>query len=170
MLGLFLVGCNDPHDDVQAAMAGIKTQPAPKIPPIPAFYEKRVVLYDVGGLRSPFISMPTFLKSKTYTPKYIFVDLNRKPQPLEFFSLESLLFSGVLSKGGKLDAMIQTPEGDVAVARIGDYIGQNHGKIISITKDSMTVLEAISDGEDKWLESYKTLNVVSPDLPIKKSP
>lgn len=168
LLSVLVTGCADPEAEVDQAMNAAKAVIPPKIEPIPSFYEKRVALYEVANLRTPFISHEVYSRVKNYVPKRIVINEHRTKQPLEQFALESLLFSGVLSKGAKLDAMIQTPDGDMKVVRVGNYMGQNHGRVKEITKESMTVVEAIEDGSDGYVESIKILPVVLDSSSLNK--
>lgn len=165
-----LFGCSDPDAEVKQAMNEIRAKQGTKIKPIPSFYQKRTVTYDMSAERNPFWSYPLYIKMRDYVPKKIKVDLTRPLQPLEHFSLDSLLFSGVLSKGGKLDAMIQTPDGDVAVARVGDYIGQNHGLIKTIDKEAVMVVEAVKDSSGDFIERPRTMYPVQPKTPDRTAP
>lgn len=170
LIASMFAGCADPEAEVRQSMNQIMSKEGVKIKPIPSFYQKRMVTYDGSAERNPFWSYPLYIKMRDYVPKAITIDVNRKTQPLELFSLETLQFSGVLSKGGKMDAMIQTPEGDVAVARVGDYIGQNHGRIKTIEKEALKIVEAVADGNGGFVERPRTLYPVQAKLPDRAAP
>lgn len=170
LLAALLAGCSDPEQEVQQFMQAAKNKPMPQIDPIPSFYEKRVATYEGFGGRTPFMAQDVYDRIRSYVPKPIKIDPHRKKQVLEQFPLELLQFNGVLSKGAKLDAMIQTPDGDMAIVRVGDYMGQNHGRIKSIGKESLIVVEAIEDGAGGHIESIKTLFPVLPDTSNRSKP
>jgi type IV pilus assembly protein PilP len=41
--------------------------------------------------------------------------------------------------------------------RTGDYLGRNHGKIMTIDESKIDVMEIVPDGEGGWLERPRTL-------------
>lgn len=159
-----LVGCGgDPVAEVDQQLEAYKNASVAKIEPIPSFAGDEPANYEVKTLRSPFTPRSVHQHLKDFKPRYVKLDLNRKKYPLEQFSLDSLKMHGVLSKGGKLDAMIQTPNGDFTVVRVGEYIGQNHGHITKITEDGMDIVEAIPDGLGNHVERlYQFVKVEVP--------
>lgn len=63
---------------------------------------------------------------------------------------------GTLANKGGSFALIRGGDG-VHRVRVGDYLGRNHGRIVSITADAVEVIELVPDGEDGWLERPRTL-------------
>jgi type IV pilus assembly protein PilP len=47
--------------------------------------------------------------------------------------------------------------GGVHRMKVGDYLGRNDGRIISITDAQVDVVELVPDGEGGWLERPRTI-------------
>jgi type IV pilus assembly protein PilP len=63
-------------------------------------------------------------------------------------------------------ALIQTPPPNKPKnVRVGEYIGQNFGKIMAIDKDGVTVRETVKDINGAWVEQEKTLSVSKQGAP-----
>jgi type IV pilus assembly protein PilP len=62
--------------------------------------------------------------------------------------------------------LIQTPPPNKPKnVRVGEYIGQNFGKIMAIDKDGVTVRETVKDINGAWVEQEKVLSVSKPGAP-----
>jgi Tfp pilus assembly protein PilO len=54
-------------------------------------------------------------------------------------SLDSLYFVGILRQGQTIWALIKKPDGSIAFVAPGDFIGQEHGKIVLITDEFIRI-------------------------------
>jgi type IV pilus assembly protein PilP len=80
-------------------------------------------------------------------------DADRERQPLESFPLEDLVIQGVIQTGKRPYALVQPkPPNKPLHVGVGDYMGQNFGKVISITSDAVTVLETVRENNGVWTE------------------
>ena len=50
-------------------------------------------------------------------------------------------------------------EGGVHRVRVGNYLGKNHGKIVSATETSVEVIEIVPSGVGGWLERPRTIKL-----------
>ena len=67
------------------------------------------------------------------------LDIARVKEPLEQYELSQLVFRGVVtSPEGQRYALVQRPDGSVANAEVGDYLGLNDGRIVEITRRRLT--------------------------------
>jgi type IV pilus assembly protein PilP len=65
---------------------------------------------------------------------------------------------GTLQKPqGDLFALVKDGYGGVVRVREGEYMGRNHGRIVSIQKDRINLIEIVPDGQGGWLERPRTL-------------
>lgn len=130
----------------------------PEIKPFPA------VAYETGALLAPF-SVAKIVTVDASLDKTA-PDRNRPLQPLESFPLEDLKVVGIILSGKRPYALIQTPPPNKPKdARVGEYIGQNFGKITAIGKDGVTVRETVKDINGAWVEQEKTLSVPKVGVP-----
>lgn len=147
----------DPITDTQLKVNEIKGKPAPRIQPIPDFDNNVVAAYNAEKYRNPFHSQALHREISSYVPKKVYVDPNRMKQPLEAFPLNQLVMTGVLKKGRNFDVMIRTPDGHLIVAGLGDYIGENHGRIKRINPEGIEIAEAVDDGVGGFIEQPRIL-------------
>lgn len=68
---------------------------------------------------------------------------------LESFSLENLKYVGNLTKGKQVSGYVEA-NGHVYTVLPGNYIGQNHGRIQSITADKISIIELVEDSYGNW--------------------
>lgn len=86
-------------------------------------------------------------------------DTNRRREPLENYPLDSLLMVGTLFREHEKRVIIQTPEGAVQTAVVGNYIGQNYGKIISIDENQIVVEEQVLNTAGTWVGRDASIKV-----------
>jgi type IV pilus assembly protein PilP len=153
-------------DDLTSYVASVKARPAGRIPPLPAFETYVTVPYVAAHLRDPF--MPYMAAADTGAPpaqvstqqSSIRPPVTHKPEPLEKFPLDGLKFVGLLERQGERWAIIMAPDKLVHRVKVGNYLGENYGKIVSITETKIELVETISNGLGGWIESPATLSVV----------
>jgi type IV pilus assembly protein PilP len=65
---------------------------------------------------------------------------------------------GTLSDDTGRFALI-TGAGGVHRVKVGDYLGRNDGKIVSISDSQVDVIEIVPDGEGGWLERPRSISL-----------
>jgi len=58
---------------------------------------------------------------------------------------------GTFSKEKAYWALVRDPEGVIHRVPVGDYIGKNHGQVVSISGTQVGLSELITDGAGGWL-------------------
>lgn len=76
-------------------------------------------------------------------------DLSRKREPLESYSLDNVKMTGYILKQGKPSALVSTPNGLFTVV-VGNYLGQDFGKIVALNEQELTLKELVQDGSGVW--------------------
>jgi type IV pilus assembly protein PilP len=153
-IATFLVGCTgSDYPDLDKYMAEVKARPSGHIQPIPAFTAYKSFAYSAAGLRNPF-QPPVEVKEITRLQKLVKVkpDLNRPKEFLEQFSIDSLSMVGTVQMDGTLWALVQDADGSVHRVKIGNYMGKNHGHVVELTENYVSVIEIVSNGPDEWVE------------------
>jgi type IV pilus assembly protein PilP len=81
-------------------------------------------------------------------------DHTRHRQELEKYALGSLKMMGTFRMGGgeALWALILAPDGVVHRVQKNNYLGQNHGRIVSVTEQRVDLREIVPDGPGRWQE------------------
>ncbi len=83
---------------------------------------------------------------------------NHDPQELEAFPLDSMTMVGMLVQGGRANALLMV-DSRLHRVKVGDYIGQNAGKISKITESEITLREIVQDAGGEMVERTSTLQL-----------
>jgi type IV pilus assembly protein PilP len=86
-------------------------------------------------------------------------DLDRRREPLEAFPLDTLSMVGVLIRGSKVSALIKVDKTIYPPVNVGDYMGQNFGRIAAITETEVTLKEKVQDAAGEWTERVTKLQL-----------
>lgn len=147
MLGFMVVGCTDRVGLANKEMQSIREQPAQPIQPPPKPQVVEAFNYNAYQLRSPFLPLSLTLKAtQEDNIQGVRPDPEREKEPLEAFELNQLVYRGnVISTSGEIFALIQTPDGQIARVKVGNYLGKNHGKItnINLEKEIIELTEIV---------------------------
>lgn len=167
MATVLLTACTgDDMDDLRSYVAKEKAKPAGRIPPLPAFEAYVTVPYTAGQLRDPFMPFMEAVDTGAQQPQAAAQQSNikppstHKPEPLEKFPLDGLKFVGLLERTGERWAIIMSPDKLVQRVKVGNYLGENYGRIVSISETKIELMETISNGLGGWVERPATLSVV----------
>lgn len=156
--GFFLSGCSSRIDTATSEMKKIHDEPTLAIAPAPVFLPVPTFTYAAQGLRSPFLPSSLAEELKVMAGKHVMPDLNRPPQFLEQFALESLHMRGTIHNlKGPLFGLIEDPNGGVMRVQVGNYVGKNYGRIMGITPTQINVVEVVPDGKDGFVERPRSL-------------
>ena len=150
---VMLSACSESMDDLDKYIVAVKARPADPIAPVPPV--KTYTPYDYEGLtgRDPFRQSLSEgsddVRSTQGTgPRPNF---DRPKEYLERYELDTLSMVGTFSKEESDWALVRDPEGIIHRVPVGDYIGKNHGKVVSIGNSQVGLSELISDGAGGWL-------------------
>ncbi|KWR85019.1 MULTISPECIES: type 4a pilus biogenesis lipoprotein PilP [Pseudomonas] len=161
LLLLSLNGCGSGSDfaDLQAYMDEVRARPKGSIEPLPKFQPYEAFTYNASSLRSPFqppVKIDLAIKQKG--SKVVKPDETRVKQFLEGFNIETFEMVGTLSNQEGTFALVRGA-GGVHRVKVGDYLGRNDGKIVSISEGKIDVVEIVPDGEGGWLERPRSLTL-----------
>jgi type IV pilus assembly protein PilP len=106
-------------------------------------------VYSSLGLRDPFSKPPLSRMSSGTGPS---PDLNRRRQPLEAFSLDSLSMVGTIGNGSNLIGLILAPDKVTYRVGPGAYLGQSDGRVLSVKPNQIEMMELVPDGNGGWME------------------
>lgn len=169
-LALVLTACGggSSYPDLDKYMAETKARPAGHIQPIPAFTAYKAFVYGASGLRNPF-QPPVEVKEITRLQRLATVkpDFNRPKEFLEQFTIDSLFMVGTVQMQGTLWALMQDSEGSVHRVRMGNFLGKNHGRIVELTENYVSVIEIVSNAPDVWVERPRKLPLKTVESRLK---
>ena len=86
-------------------------------------------------------------------------DQRRNREFLEQFSLDTLKMVGTLDLSGHNYGLVQTQDGLVHRVLPGNYVGQNDGRITSITNSKINLVEIVPDGVGGYIERPAALGL-----------
>ena len=153
VLAVMLSACSESMDDLDKYIVAVNARPADPIPPIPPV--KTYTPYAYEGLtgRDPFRQSLSegsddVRSTKGTGPR---PDFDRAKEYLERYELDTLTMVGRFSKEESDWALVRDPEAVIHRVPVGNYIGKNHGRVVSITDAELSLSELISDGGGGWL-------------------
>ena len=85
-------------------------------------------------------------------------ELNRRKEPLEAEPLDAIAMVGLLDRKGQRVALVKVGPLLYQV-RVGNYLGQNYGRITRISESDITLREIVQDGTGEWIERQAVLQL-----------
>ena len=164
-LGLYLAGCGTVggqsvddwmHEQQQNIKPSIKPLPEPKV-----FAPKA---YTVIGVTDPFNNQKLLEALRRATEEdsasvaLLAPEKARRKEALEDYPLDSIAMVGYLNQKGVPVALV-TNSGLLYQVKVGNYLGQNYGRILAITDTGMTLREIVQDAAGEWIEKETNLQI-----------
>jgi type IV pilus assembly protein PilP len=149
-LGLVVSACGSDQRDLQAWIDGVKARPGGAIEPLPEIRPAPSFVYEAGDRRSPFV--PEQPVRAPQTAEGVGPDLDRPREPLESEPLDALTMVGTLRNATGSFGLVQASDGLVHRVTVGNFMGQNYGRITNITESEIQLVEIIRDGLGGYYE------------------
>lgn len=160
ILFISISGCSEGMSDLEAWVEDVKSRPQKGVDPLPEVIPYKTFAYDKTNKRDPFDASIFRPKIGQSAPKHfssITPDSNRVPEYLESFPLDTLRMVGTMQQDNQTWALIKTPDNTIQRVLNGNYIGQNNGKIISVSDDVVELAEIIPDEFGGWRERSSSI-------------
>jgi type IV pilus assembly protein PilP len=166
MFALLLTGCGEGLGDLQEFVAKVRAKPPGRIEPIPEFQPYQNFEYSSHDLRDPFKLVdfrrpeenPEEINELASGPR---PDIDRVKEPLEDFPLDTLRLKGTIDdKDGVKWGLIFAPDHTIHRVIEGNYMGQNHGRIISVTDQTIDLTEIVPDGLGNYIERSSAVALI----------
>lgn len=150
VLVLSLSACsNGQHEDLVEWMKEQESSLKGKIEPLPPAKTFQATDYNVKI--DPFSRADNIRSIRTIVKNKYAPDFNRRKEALERFDIPILKMVGTVQKEGKMYAMIKDGDKSIHYVTVGNYLGNNYGKIISINDSEIIIEERIRD-VDAWVK------------------
>lgn len=154
---LVLASCGgEQFSDLRQFVKDSDKLPHGHIPPLPQVKPYEPFVYNAFDITDPFrprkIEQPKTAKGSGLQP-----DFNRRREPLEAFPLENLKMVGTLQRKKEIYAIIITPQKNLFRVTVGNHVGQDFGRIISISESTIKLKELVQDGSGNWEERDQSL-------------
>ncbi len=159
---LALSACGADMGELQQYIAEVKARPAEPIEPIPPVKTYSPYAYDGTSGRDPFRSSSSEGRERAEGetagsqtgPR---PDFDRAREYLERFELDTLTMVGTFGQDENYWGLVRDPDGVVHRVSPEDYLGKNHGQIVSIRDTEIELTELITDGSGGWLQRDASL-------------
>ena len=144
--GMLSACVSSSEDDLQQWMANERAQTKPRVTPIsePKKFEPQALKRD---------SSQTGANASLIAPEQI-----RRKQPLEAYPLDAMAMVGSLTKAGKPTALLKV-DNLLYQVQMGDYLGQNYGRVVKITESAIQLREIVQDSTGDWTEKMTSLDL-----------
>jgi type IV pilus assembly protein PilP len=159
---LALAGCGADTDELQRWMEQQRREAKPNVTPIQPPKKFDPHPYSAAGGVEPFSSqkLTVALKQEARQPNSLLsAELNRRKEALEAYPLDSMSMVGSLAKQGQPYALLKV-DNLLYQVKVGDYLGQNYGRILSIGETQIALREIVQDAAGEWIERPATLQLV----------
>lgn len=165
MLAMLLVACSSSGDDeLQQWMAELRATTKPRVTPLTEPKQFLPQMYAMEAGVDPFnpAKLTQVLKRESTqsasNAALIAPEMARRKEPLEAYPLDVMAMVGSLDKKGVPTALLRVDKLLYQV-RVGNYIGQNYGKITRITENSIQLREIVQDATGDWIERSISLDL-----------
>lgn len=158
---MMLSACGADQEELQAWMDQQRREVRPSIAPLspPKRFDPQP--YEQARAVEPFSNqkLAVALKQEARQPNSLLAgEMNRRKEPLEAYPLDSMGMVGSVSKQGRQFALLRV-DNLLYQVKVGDYVGQNYGKIIKISETEVGVREVIQDAAGEWIERPSALQL-----------
>ena len=155
-LAVVLAACGASADDeldqwMQQARSSVSTKLAPLPEPKP--YAPRE--YTTTKQTDPFSlqKVAELSRAQNESP-----EPGHRHEPLEDYPLEAFKLVGTMKRNGVTEGVVSVGDKTQHV-QVGQYIGQNYGRIVRVGDQELTLRELVREGTTEWKEKMTTLKV-----------
>lgn len=162
--GVLLVGCTSQESNLRQELDALTSGIKGRISPLPVIVPYQPFTYMADKMIDPF--SPVKITAKFRVNNGLAPDTKRVKSYLESFPLESIKMVGsIKNKDGQYAVLLI--DGMTYKIRVGNYIGQNLGRVVAITESGVTLKEMTQESGD-WLEKTTELALQGTTEGIKK--
>ena len=144
MLSLITACSDDGMQDLKQYVKKVKARKPGRIEPLPEIKQIETFVYVPGNRRNPFLpteaeeAEEALAEENGLTP-----DPNRRKEELESFPLDSIRMVGTVDLNDTVWGLVKTKDKTIYRVKVGNYMGQNHGQVTSISEDKIELTEII---------------------------
>lgn len=165
MTSLILAGCfSSGEDDLRQWMSELRSTTKPRVSPLTEPKQFLPQAYASESGVEPFNSLKLTQALRRDSTQLasnaalIAPEMARRKEPLETYPLDAMAMVGSLDKTGVPTALLKV-DNLLYQVRVGNYIGQNYGKISRINENSIQLREIVQDATGDWVERTATLDL-----------
>jgi type IV pilus assembly protein PilP len=158
---LGLAGCGGDVEELQQWTEAKRREVKPNVPKLQAPKKFDPEPYSSAQAVEPFSNqkLTVALKQEVRQMNPLLAsELNRRKEPLEAYPLDSMSMVGSFAKGGAPYALLRV-DSLLYQVKVGDYLGQNYGRITKIGETDLSLREVVQDAAGEWTERVSTLQL-----------
>lgn len=156
-----LGACSNDQDELRQWMEQQRREVKPSVTPLQPPKKFDPQPYNVAESVEPFSSqkLTVALKQEAKQPNSLLAaELTRRKEPLEAYPLDSMSMVGSVNKQGQPFALLRV-DTLLYQVKVGDYLGQNYGRITRIGETEVALREVVQDAAGEWIERTATLQL-----------
>jgi type IV pilus assembly protein PilP len=157
-----LAGCGAGLDELQQWMEQQRREVKPNVSPLQPPKKFDPQPYAAAGSVEPFSTqkLSVALKRDERAPSSLLAgELKRRKEPLEAYPLDSMNMVGSVNRQGRPFALLRV-DGLLYQVKVGDYLGQNYGRVLRIGDAELVLREVVQDAAGEWIERNSTLQLL----------
>jgi len=156
-----LSACGGEQDELTQWMEQQRREVKPSVEPLSPPKKFMPQPYAALGGVEPFSSqkLTVALKQEARQPNSLLAaEINRRKEPLEAYPLDSMSMVGSVTKQGQPFALLRV-DSLLYQVKVGDYLGQNYGRITKIAETEIGLREIVQDAAGEWIERPAALQL-----------
>jgi type IV pilus assembly protein PilP len=156
-----LSGCSGDRAELQAWMDETRRNTPPITEKISEPKKFQPFVYQAADEIDPFSLQKMRVAGATVAGRAsngLQPDSARRREPLEAFPLDNLKMVGNLRQGSANVALLQA-DTVVFQVRVGNYVGQNFGRVLKISESEVAIRETVQDAAGDWMERDTALQL-----------
>jgi type IV pilus assembly protein PilP len=162
LLGALLLGaCGAETEELQQWMDQQRREVKPNITPLqpPKKFDPEPYAQAQGVEPYSNQKLTVALKQEARQPNSLLAaELNRRKEPLEAYPLDGMSMVGSVARQGQPFALLRV-DNLLYQVKVGDYLGQNYGRITKIAETEIGLREIVQDAAGEWIERPATLQL-----------
>jgi type IV pilus assembly protein PilP len=158
---VMLAACGAEQEELQQWMEQQKREVKPSVTPLAPPKKFNPQPYSSAQAVDPFSQqkLSVALKHEARQPNSLLAaELNRRREPLEAYPLDSMNMVGSFNRQGRAFALLRV-DALLYQVKVGDYLGQNYGRITRIGETEIGLREIVQDAAGEWIERPATLQL-----------
>lgn len=161
MVLLTQVACTGEQEELAQWMEQQKREVKPSVQPLSPPKKFDPQPYSSLSGVDPFSNqkLTVALKQEARQPNSMLAaEINRRKEALEAYPLDSMSMVGSVVKQGRQYALLRV-DNLLYQVKVGDYLGQNYGKITKISETEIALREIVQDAAGEWIERPGSLQL-----------
>jgi type IV pilus assembly protein PilP len=158
---MLLAACGAEHEELQQWMDQQRREVKPSVTPLAPPKKFNPQPYASAQAVDPFSAqkLSVALKQEARQPNSLLAaELNRRREPLEAFPLDAMGMVGSVNRQGRPYGLLRV-DNLLYQVKVGDYLGQNYGRITRISETEIALREIVQDAAGEWIERPATLQL-----------